>query len=93
MNWIDIQNELPPTGEEVVLFSPRWINEDFNPKGVRIGFRDDVSGWVTAHWCNVHDEYHTRTSDRNDYNYKDYSKLNQIPTHWMRIEWFKPEAK
>ena len=58
---------------------------DFNPKGIRIGFLDDVSGWISAYWCNYHDDYHTRTSDEDDKQFNDYKAENQVPTHWMEI--------
>lgn len=83
MEWIKINN-IPPEGE-VLLYNEKWINEDWNPNGVRIGFYDDVSGWVSAYWCNYHDEYHTRTSEDDDKQFEDFKGKNQIPTHWLPI--------
>lgn len=86
MEWIKIDNENKPEGE-VLLFSENWIHEDWNPKGIRIGFHDDVSGWISAYWCNYHDDYHTRTSDEDDNQFEDYKAENQVPTHYM---WINP---
>lgn len=38
MNWRKFSKEKPPQGQEVLAYNRAWINEDFNPKGVRIGF-------------------------------------------------------
>ena len=76
----------PELGVEVLLYSEKWINEDYNPKGIRVGFWCDVQEWVSAYWCNYHDEYHTRTSCEDDEKFEDSKAENQIPTHWMNIE-------
>jgi hypothetical protein len=83
--WIPLTEKEPPEGFEVLLYNKNWINEDWNPKGIRIGFLDGVVGWVSAYWCNYHDDYHTRTSDEDDKQFEDYKAENQIPTHWMEI--------
>lgn len=82
---ISIEDDLPKKGVEVLLYNKNWINEDFTPQGIRIGFLDDLSGWTSAYWCNYHDEYHTRTSDEDDEQFEDYKAVNQIPTHWMPL--------
>ena len=38
MNWKKFKEEKPPEGEEVLAYHPSWIDEDFNPRGIRIGF-------------------------------------------------------
>jgi hypothetical protein len=75
----------PEPGEEVLLYNEKWISDD-NPKGIRVGFWCDVQGWVSAYWCNYHDEYHTRVSSEDDVKFEDSKAENQIPTHWMSIE-------
>lgn len=37
MNWKKFKEEKPPEGEEVLAYHPSWIDEDFNPRGIRIG--------------------------------------------------------
>jgi hypothetical protein len=88
MKWISIKEELPKLGVEAILHNEKWINEDYNPKGIRIGFKDDVSGWVSAYWCNYHDDYHTRTSDADDSQFELFRAEDNIPTHWIEIPKF-----
>lgn len=84
-NWINVTEKLPEKGYEVLLYNKKWIDEDFNPKGVRVGFLTDLLGWISAYWCNYHEEYHTRTSDELEGNLKEYKSVDQIPTHWKEI--------
>lgn len=41
MNWIDINEKHLEFGEEVIGYNPAWVDEDFNPNGIRIGFLSD----------------------------------------------------
>lgn len=86
MKWIDLKEQQPEAGREVLLYNEKWINEDYNPNGIRIGWFGDVSGWVSAYWCNYHEEYHTRDSVDDDKQFTDSEAENQVPTHWMEIE-------
>lgn len=38
MDWKKYKEEKPSEGEEVLAYHPSWIDEDFNPRGIRIGF-------------------------------------------------------
>lgn len=80
--FIPIEEELPPEGVECLLQNEKWINEDYNPKGIRNGFLGGDGIWVSNYWCNYHDEYHTRTSDEDDESFSDPKAENQVPTHW-----------
>ena len=88
MNWIDIndKDKKPPKGIEMLLFNADWMDSDFNPHGIRIGFLCDAFGWTSAYWCNYHDRYYTRISDEdsfvNNSEFKDDKAANQIPTHY-----------
>jgi len=84
-DWIELKDKKPELGVEVLLFNKNWINEDYNPKGIRLGFWDDVSEWISTYWCNYHDEYHTRLSSEDDKHFEDFKGKNQIPTHWIEI--------
>ena len=86
MEWISLNDRKPDAGHEVLLYNKNWIQEDYNPKGVRIGYLDDVSGWVSAYWCSYHDDYHTRNSAQDDKRFTDFKAANQVPTHWMEIK-------
>lgn len=59
--WNDLR-ELPDIGVEVLGFHPSWIDEDYNPDGIRVCFRDDLD-WYCARWNNSHDYYVTDESD------------------------------
>lgn len=83
--WIPIEEELPELGVEVLFKNEKWINEDYNPDGVRIGFRDDGAGYVTAYYCSYHDEYHTRNSEEDNGQFEQAKAEDQIPTHWRPI--------
>lgn len=40
--WNKVSEKELPYGEEVIAFSEKWIDEDRNPSGIRVGFlRDD----------------------------------------------------
>jgi len=83
--WISLDKQQPEEGFEVLLFNAKWKNEDWNPKGIRIGYKDGIGGWISAYWCNYHDDYHTRNSEEDDKTFTDFKAENQIPTHWMEI--------
>lgn len=87
--WAEIDPKNPPQGE-VILHNPKWVHPDWNEYGIRIGYHYDLSGWMTAAWCNQHDEYHTRTSEHNDDHYTLPRGEDQTPTHYMEIP--KPQV-
>lgn len=49
MNWKKFKEEKPSEGEEVLAYHPSWIDEDFNPKGIRIGFWNGGDDFKSAH--------------------------------------------
>lgn len=92
MEWIDIQKQKPEAGEEVLCFNEKWINEDFNPKGIRIGFMCNVGRFTTAHWWDYQDTYMTISREEVDDNpqaFSDSVKDHTEPTHWMPLPEFK----
>ena len=67
-------NEQPPNGIPLVCYHPDWIDEDFNPNGVREGFYNlngEPDDWTTAKWNNCSDRYMT---------------FYDTPSHWMLPE-------
>jgi len=84
-SWIPVDSELPEEGIEVLFKSDKWINEDYNPNGTRIGFYNG-DWYTTAYWCNYQDCYMERTSDEDDDTFEDSLAINQIPTHWKLIK-------
>lgn len=69
-------NENTPEGEELLLFNEKWKDEDYNPKGVRLGFLEGSGNWLSARWDNYHDCYITADSSLTD---------EDEPTHYRRI--------
>lgn len=68
-NWIAINKTLPAENCEVLGYSPKWIDEDFNPEGIRICvYFGGV--WTSSVW---NDEYETYESDDTE------------PTFWRSI--------
>ena len=39
--YINYQEQKPPIGVEVIAYHHKWVDEDFNPNGTRIGFLSD----------------------------------------------------
>lgn len=75
--WVSTDNEVPgETAFDVIGFHPDWVDEDFNPKGVRICCYTD-SGWYCAKWVDCHDCYAGLSEGDGDL---------ARPTHWAPIE-------
>lgn len=47
----------PPIDIEVIAFNHKWINEDFNPRGTRVGFRTYDEDFISAYWWDYQDDY------------------------------------
>ncbi len=85
-NLTSYEETKPPISEEVICFNPAWINEDFNPKGIRIGFRTEED-FVSSHYWNYQDSYITISHAECDDNefYSENIRMNIEPTHWKPI--------
>lgn len=60
-NYIEVR---PPIGVEVLAYSPAWIDDDFNPKGARVGFLNDGDGtFYSAFWWDYQDTYVNKEED------------------------------
>src|SRR6185503_14849050 len=53
--WVKVENDLPPTCTIVDGFNEIWIDEDFNPEGIRECFLADEGYWTSAEWNNDQD--------------------------------------
>ena len=84
--WMPINERMPPVGIEVLFQNDKWIDEDFNPKGIRIGFLDGDDIYYSAYYCGYHDEYHTRNSHEDDSHFKLEKAIDQIPTKWKETD-------
>ena len=56
--YINYQEQKPPIGVEVIAYHHKWIDEDFNFNGTRIGFLSD-EGFISAYWWDEQDCYET----------------------------------
>ena len=82
--WINFKEKEPPVGVEVIAYHHKWVDEDFNPNGTRIGFLSD-DGFVSAFWWDEHDCYETiskiHCDDEEDF-FEDYID-NTEPEFWF----------
>lgn len=90
MKWNKYDKEnLPPEGVEVLAYNSKWVNEDFNPKGIRIGF---VIGdeFISAHWWDYQDCYITisKTVCEDNPNFYVHFIDNTEPEYWCEIPKF-----
>ena len=91
-DWIKYtENFLPPVGEEVIAYNHKWINEDFNPRGFRVGFRNDENDFISAYWWDYQDDYiaiaEWKCKDNPGFS-KELAE-NIFPEYWMKIPDFK----
>lgn len=98
MLWHKFSDALPPIGVSVIAFHHSWVDEDFNPQGIRIGFLQDNFAsdnskydFVSAHWWNCQDSYVTISKsdiEGNEEAYSDDIKDSIIPEYWTEIPSF-----
>ena len=90
--WHKTEEELPEHGFEVIGYSEGWIDEDFNPKGMRVCYLDDF-GWHSAKWNNDQDCWDSVGKEDHiciDCNDCDECKLNADPEWWMDFPKLSP---
>ena len=84
--WLKYKDKKPEVGVEVIAFNSKWIDEDFNPNGTRIGFLSD-DGFTSAFWWDYQDCYETISKIHCEGN-KDFYRShidNTEPEFWMSI--------
>lgn len=88
MNWKKYKEEKPPEGEEVLAYHPSWIDEDFNPRGIRIGFWNGGDDFKSAHWWDYQDCYITISHCDCDDNslFSDRIKNSIEPELWISLD-------
>ncbi len=82
------KEEKPPEGEEVLAYHPSWIDEDFNPRGIRIGFWNGGDDFKSAHWWDYQDCYITISHCDCDDNslFSDRIKNSIEPELWISLD-------
>lgn len=85
-NWHKYSEELPPIGIEVIAYNHKWVNEDFNPNGTRVGFRTSDGDFTSAYWWDYQDDYIAISRNRCE------SSPEFFKNHLDRIEpeWWRP---
>lgn len=88
MNWKKFKEEKPSEGEEVLAYHPSWIDEDFNPRGIRIGFWNGGDDFKSAHWWDYQDCYITISHCDCDDNslFSDRIKNSIEPELWISLD-------
>ena len=61
--WHKFSEELPPEGVEVIAYNMKWVDNDYNKNGVRVGFLND-GGFVYAFYWDYQDDYIAISADR-----------------------------
>ena len=58
-DWVNYSVVKPPIGVEVLAQTDAWVSEDYNKKGIRVGFQneDENGEFVSAKWDNCGDTY------------------------------------
>ena len=87
--WIDYEKEKPPFGIEVIAYHHKWVDEDFNPTGTRVGFLGG-DGFISAFWWDYQDCYETIGKLHCESN-KDFYRShidNTEPEFWLPIPKF-----
>ena len=68
--WIKIDKKHPlPKFEEVLGFNEEWIEADFNPKGVRIGYLTDEGNFISAKYEPDGEDYISMHEEGDDYEF------------------------
>ena len=87
--YINYQEQKPPFGVEVIAYHHKWVDEDFNPNGTRVGFLGD-EGFISAFWWDYQDCYET-ISKLNCESNRDFYRShidNTEPEFWSPIPKF-----
>ena len=87
--YINYQEQKPPFGVEVIAYHHKWVDEDFNPNGTRVGFLGG-EGFISAFWWDYQDCYET-ISKLNCESNRDFYRShidNTEPEFWFPIPKF-----
>ena len=80
-DWIKIDPFHPlPKFEEVLAFNKEWIEADWNPKGVRIGYLTDEGSFISAYYCPDPEDYGNRREEGDDFDYSQEQEDGSLKT-------------
>jgi len=80
-NWQTI-DKLKETDIDILLFSEEWVNEDFNPNGIRIGYRQCNNDFCSA-----------RIDEDGEYWNMSAEEEGIFPTHFHELKFNVPKDK
>lgn len=68
--WIKIDKKHPLLKlEEVLAYNKEWVEADFNPKGVRIGYLTDEGNFISAKYEPDGEYYISKCEEGDDYQF------------------------
>lgn len=81
---------MPPICEEVIAYRSDWVDADFNPRGIRVGFRTEDNDFTSAYWWDYQDDYigisNWKCNSSPDFFANHINKT--IPEYWIKIKHF-----
>lgn len=86
VQWINFKEEKPPFGVEVIAYNNKWINEDFNPNGTRVGFLGG-DGFISSFWLDYQKtyEYNSKLNCESNKDFYRSNIDNTEPEFWFPI--------
>lgn len=92
--WINFKEKEPTIGVEVIAYHHKWVDEDFNPNGTRIGFLTD-DGFISAFWWDEQDCYETisKLHCEDDEEFFEEHIDNTEPEFWFPMPKFSKTSK
>lgn len=72
------EGSYPPDDVDVIAYNKKWIHPDWNPKGIRIGFKEE-DRFYSAQFSGNSDDYITHYYSEDDNNY------SEKPEYWTKI--------
>jgi hypothetical protein len=82
--WNKVSEKKLPHREYVIAFNKKWIDEDLNPDGIRVGFLED-GNFISTEWDDDCDMYVTLYEEGDDIAADDGQIKPNMPTHWMKM--------
>ena len=92
--YINYQEQKPPFGVEVIAYHHKWVDEDFNPNGTRIGFLSD-EGFTSGFGWDEQDCYGAISKEicESDEDFDKNRSDNTEPEFWLPIPKFVAPIK
>lgn len=76
------EGSYPPDDVDVIAYNKKWVHPNWNPKGIRIGFKEE-DRFYSAQWSG--DSDYTTYCYTEDSDYSDYYNHSEKPEYWTEI--------